>query len=226
MSIVFGKLKCQKGASSVLIILMMLVLVVFGLATLTTSLATLRLTKKSTDWTTEYYLLEAKAEELIYEVDSVLYDAEKKAVEYLEIAAYLDKTGKLFADEIQSNISVRYNNYLSDKMKEKYLEKVFQAVYYKSVVEGLRGKYPEAEIVYSGSYIRQILEDEKFDGIVFFVTLDESKEEFSKHIDVKIRLNATWFESGRERYEILEWREWQKAFEYSDGVKWTNPDGL
>lgn len=80
-SMAFNKLhiKQEEGATSIFVIILMVVLIVFGLAALTTSLASLKLSNKNTLWIKEYYALEGEAERLLSVIDDALIDATDKA---------------------------------------------------------------------------------------------------------------------------------------------------
>lgn len=77
-------MKSTKGASSVLVILMMVVLIALGLAALTTSLAAMRLGDKSGEWNRQFYLLDAKAGMDLATIDGYIAAADIEAKEYLE----------------------------------------------------------------------------------------------------------------------------------------------
>ena len=68
-------LASRKGASSILVIMLLVVLVVFGIAALTTALSGMRLTQKVTDWNAQYYEAEAKAWERCADVDRAVKEA-------------------------------------------------------------------------------------------------------------------------------------------------------
>jgi Tfp pilus assembly protein PilX len=67
----------NKGASSVLVILLLLVLVVFGIAALTTALSGLRLGLKVSDWSEAYYGAEGIAAYRFAEIDKAVSEASK-----------------------------------------------------------------------------------------------------------------------------------------------------
>jgi Tfp pilus assembly protein PilX len=71
-------LACKKGASSVLVILMLLVLVVFGIAALTTALSGLRLGQKVSAWSESYYHAEGEAAYCWAEIDAAVSKAAEK----------------------------------------------------------------------------------------------------------------------------------------------------
>ncbi|MCD6321710.1 MAG: hypothetical protein J7L77_01670 [Clostridiales bacterium] len=223
----------KKGASSVLIILMMIVLIVFGLAALTTSLATMRLGDKSNDWTGEYYELEASAEEFLFNLDGFLIQAELNAISYIEEGRYLENEKTLFPDDIQEAIYNSYNFALPESARSHYISSIMKATFYKSAIDMLLDKHPHAKLNYSAGYIRQILEDEGFGDITFAITISEENSEYPKNLDIKLRFVAPKYNitisdnqvfgtkkaSSIKRYEILAWKEWQEYFDYSDKIE-------
>ena len=69
----------NKGATSVLIILLMVVLMVFGLTILTTTLSNKSLSDKKQVWLEDYYALEADVAVKLAEVDHQLDDLKQEA---------------------------------------------------------------------------------------------------------------------------------------------------
>ena len=226
----------KRGASSVLIILMMVVLIVFGLAALTTSLAAARLGDKASYWTSEYYILEGDAHELLFEIDGLLTQAEADAIEYIEQGNYAIGKESLFPVNIQESIYNNYTYIIPKASTAEYLTRVFEAAFYKSAVDALIDEYPRAQFNYHGGYIRQILEDEGFTEITLSMTISEVNSEFPKNLDFQIKLRApvynismndgvisgTRSKSNVGRYEILSWKEWQEYFDYSDQIKFSD----
>ena len=67
-------IKDQRGSTSVLIVVMMIVLLAFGMAALTTSLASYKLSQKNTEFSIRYYLLEEEATRIRYELIALIDD--------------------------------------------------------------------------------------------------------------------------------------------------------
>lgn len=65
----------KKGASSIMVMLMLVVLVVFGIAALTTALSSMRLGQKVMDWNEKYYAAEKAANERYAVADQVVENA-------------------------------------------------------------------------------------------------------------------------------------------------------
>ena len=67
-------IKDQRGSTSVLIVVMMIVLLAFGMAALTTSLASYKLSQKNAEFSIRYYLLEEEATRIRYELIALIDD--------------------------------------------------------------------------------------------------------------------------------------------------------
>jgi hypothetical protein len=65
-------LSSKKGASSIMVMLMLVVLVVFGIAALTTALSNMRLGQKVVDWNEKYYGAEGTANERYAIIDGAV----------------------------------------------------------------------------------------------------------------------------------------------------------
>ncbi len=87
-------LASKRGASSVLVILLLLVLMVFGIAALTTSLSGLRLGQKVTDWSNAYYTAEGVAAHRWAEIDAAVGEAGQRDAAGFE-KALADKLAEL-----------------------------------------------------------------------------------------------------------------------------------
>jgi hypothetical protein len=82
--------KSDKGAASVLVIFMMIILVTFGTLSLSAALANVRLGSKAVGWMTDYYELDAQAEFFCMEADAYLLSAERRAAPFLSESNYAE----------------------------------------------------------------------------------------------------------------------------------------
>ncbi|MBN1624609.1 MAG: hypothetical protein JXN10_09025 [Clostridia bacterium] len=232
----FKKPMNKKGASSVLVILMMVVLTLFGLSALTASLATVRLTEKAGAWTKEFYLLEAQAEMSVAQLDSILYDAEVKAVEYMQKKEFLEIEGTVLPDDLQKLVYLNMTELLPKAARSIYLERVMEAVYILHAVTLIETRLPDASLEYLSDIFRHIIEDEAVAGVLFNLTVSEENEGTKKNIDIGIEIEFPGYSlelsgnevsgirfSGGSRYNIVEWREWQEAFGYSEDIQYADP---
>ena len=222
-----------KGASSVLVILMMVVLVLFGLSALTAGLSSLRLTEKSGIWAGEYYLLEGEAETRVAEIDGILHRAESRAVEYIKNREYLLESGTIFPDDIQKFIYLNMTGNLPETARVEYLQRVMKAVYYKYANDLIGDETDDITVIYSNSIPRMILEDEGTPVMSFELTVSDG----IKNIDIAAKVifpgyaigitdgNPFGTRSGNyaSRYDIMVWEEWQEPFSYSENIQYAEP---
>lgn len=109
-------LASRKGASSILVIMLLVVLVVFGIAALTTALSSMRLTQKVTDWNEQYYDAEATAWERCAQIDRAVKEAltgpnaDSAAVEQALLS--LDFDAK--AEAAENGISIGFEAWSAD----------------------------------------------------------------------------------------------------------------
>lgn len=68
------KLKLRSGSSSILVILLVVTMVVFGVLAMMSSYAGLKMANKNAVWTSEYYELESKAEILVFDIKNILQE--------------------------------------------------------------------------------------------------------------------------------------------------------
>jgi hypothetical protein len=68
------KIFSEKGASSIMVVLLLVVLLVFGIAALTTALSNARLGQKVTSWNTKYYTAEGTANERFAIIDKAVHE--------------------------------------------------------------------------------------------------------------------------------------------------------
>ncbi len=97
-----GKIKNKEGATSVLIIMLLVVLMVFGLTILTTTLANKNLSVKKQVWLSDYFDLESEVAMELARVDHRIQRA-KEAV--IAIASEVGVSKKLLMKHIQLELS-------------------------------------------------------------------------------------------------------------------------
>ncbi|MBC7959187.1 MAG: hypothetical protein H7X94_04895 [Vallitaleaceae bacterium] len=227
-------LKDQKGATSIFVMIFMVVLLVFGLAALTTSLASLKLADKNHNWSKEYYALEANAEVTVAAIDGILYAAEVTAREYVLTKQYLNSSGTFLENENQSDILKQWQlkNQVMDQ--EAFLEQLLQFVYVNRAYNALKDYVQMDETL-------TFKEWEVSDLSTFEInfSVKEEKSAYPKILDASLSIllpnyDLNLGEDGAisgfrmaeplKRYQITQWKEWQSAFEYADDINFENPE--
>lgn len=82
-------LKSKDGSTSVLIIMLMIVLMIFGLAILTTTLSNESLSDKKLNWLKDFYNLESKVALELAEIDKIIQETKESVI---KDNSNLDKT--------------------------------------------------------------------------------------------------------------------------------------
>lgn len=236
--------RAQKGAVSVLVVITMLMLIVFGLLALTSALAFERLGKKTVTWTGEYYELDSMASDYVQLIDESLFNAEKAAREYIMSGAYSGTSSPYDIPQAgQGEIARRFGTAYSDAGKERALEAIFERVYFFYSVRELKklsnedgfltltlkepfisednfltvwSRAPEAGDVMAEFLVSEG-EGEGFKNISIAVTVAPAK--------VNLHLSGAAVTGGREatnlkRYRIVTWYEWQKELTMRDTPFW------
>lgn len=199
-------LKDNQGASSILVIVMMVVLLVFGLAVLTTSLSNVRLGNRKKAWLADYYTLEGEAMATIADYDHILVRAMDRAPEYALSDDFLSRYG------LQATVS--------DEVRSSYEMAAYMDLAIQGLTEAIAGNQSAAlyhgdmdvDALTSGATATPI-------ELRFVVTLPGSAH--NKSIQVTMAIPGT---DGR-RYSLKRFVQSQDAFEYDDGLNFDNPFG-
>ncbi len=102
-----------------LVILLLVVLVVFGVAALTTALSNVRLGQKVVDWNEKYYAAEAQANEIYAQIDKAVDETCQSYVEvsYRPDSIFTDSVEALGLDiksTVDENLEFTYETWHSD----------------------------------------------------------------------------------------------------------------
>jgi Tfp pilus assembly protein PilX len=104
----------KKGASSIMVMLMLVVLVVFGIAALTTALSSMRLGQKVVDWNEKYYAAEKAANERYAEADKAVRNAPGSGDIVGAVKSELEKLGFGDVQITGDTLTVSYETWSED----------------------------------------------------------------------------------------------------------------
>lgn len=225
-------LKNESGAASVLVVVMMLVLVVFGLAMITTSLAQFRLSQNHEKFIDDHYDLESMVQDKIYNIDQILYEAEVSTVTYFSNMEIADETYEgLVMNHFDYNDEFIYT-YETDDEKTEYINEIFTGVYEEVFTDSLYALADSDETI-SVEYIET---DELSGMTVVRISIASEGATYQKYLNVTLELmmpeytldykaekiNAVKsFETNR--YTMTKYQQEQIAFDYDEGIKFQNP---
>lgn len=177
-------MKDEKGAASVLVICMMLVLVTLGTLAIASANANNRLSQRSLAWNTMYYTLDAQGEIFLSLLDGKLAAAEKATTEYLQTR---------LAEGYQEDDAIAGNLFLLNA--EEYINE-------------LSLNYPKMTLDNSESTVNLIFTHEEDSLFRLAVSVAVRTPVFTVSETDGI-ISAVW-EDGQSRYKIEEWYVYQE----------------
>ncbi len=109
--------KKRSGASSVLILITVVILITLGFFTVISASVNYSQSIKSNKWTRSYYELDSSGEALTAKIDDELFAAEQQAVHYVLTSEYLHNDSKFIPPSIHEINKTVYNNDINNVYK-------------------------------------------------------------------------------------------------------------
>jgi len=204
----------DRGSSSVLVILIMVMLVVLGLLALISTWSGLKLARKNASWSTTYYELDSMAENRLAEIDACLKDAERSAEVYLMTKDYERPQSSYLPSGIQNEV---HNDWLMAKASGKgaeFIDKLQKNLYY---------IYCEMRLneLSDGEFEIMRTPDSENDTLKVYTTVYENLQQSGRSLRLGIEVLFDQAENGNGsgRYRIISWKETPKTFEYDDSLE-------
>lgn len=215
MDIYIKKIDNQKGASTVLVIFMMMVLITLGALAITSANVNYKLSKRVIEWNTMYYELDEKGEMFIYELDKKLAEAEAMACDYLRNNGYKYTKYMEIPQEVQNGI---YDLYAESKLID---NNIFNKVYFyysNLYVNELLLDFADLQVYSSNSgvFIDYVLMEIRFQsqltgqdqcGLNVCIALEPLEYEINQASDVLSLVRV----DDSLRYKIEDWYEYQES---------------
>lgn len=235
----------SKGAASVLVILIIVVLATFGGIALTAGWTNKELSIRAAQAKADYYALDSAAEEVVAAIDSVLYEASEETYSYFNSFAAKSDITSVEKDAKAAELFVSGNDRIKSlALKTKKINDVYKRLYFfqcAKKLEELSSIYSFA-VIYSDEYntAEDFLSLEKAiptDGdiyIMFTVTaggsaaLRELNAEIAVEcpvINIDITDEDTWRtdfiitqKDAQKRFGICSWKYRQAPIDYEEEV--------
>lgn len=215
-------LKSNHGSSSILVAMVLIILVVFSVLAVSTSVSNLRLAEKNAGTTGVYYSLDTDGERFLYDIREDVAGSIKKADDAINAIAEGDFTQAKLPDSILENVKKTWSGMTSDDERKQYLADLFPklATYYAQ--EAINQVYPESISDSAADYTGDpaIYGDSKI-TLSFNVKRTFILEYENNFRYLNVVLNIADPTKGKEPDEICtvqEWRLWQEPFEYKNEV--------
>lgn len=199
----------ERGSSSVLVIMIMLLLITFGVLAMMSSYSNLKIARKHADWTTGYYALENIAQKKQIEVKNT----------FIEIAN-LNRDNDVTSDKLMLSLDfsdverTNISNLIEKGFNE---EQVQQIIWLYSLYKALYDSQ-QVSFNYDANIIRSGLDESIIPNMSFVVIDKETQRELKVAYDLPLKAELNF-------PTITEWREIPKAFEYSDELEFGDPKG-
>lgn len=225
----------RQGATSVLVIFMMIVLVVFATLAFTTSYANYTLSQRAAVITQENYALDALAMRMTLKIDAALAAAETRAQAAMRSEGVL--LGRIEGFTLAQGEAVRARiaadpAFIGELMDRLYL------TYVTEELKPLADEYVGLEMALGGEYADgNFLNIDRAapvgDEIVVSLALTTGSMQGDKQLDVALAVEPLRYEltaSGdaavgaradtfERRYRVDAWKQWQIPFEYDDSLQ-------
>jgi len=208
----------NKGASSILVIILMVVLMIFGLAILTTSLANQRLATKKRAWLVDYYQLEGAVEITLAHIDEQLQSS------YLHTNDYLSTNNYITDYLLDAPVISEQSPYLQALV---YMDYVTEALTNYTTLPNSTCSFTFQPSTYN---YQEVLNGKPIQPstLIFDQVLDtDTTLPYPKHIQVTLSIlslnQISLQENTFKPYQIIQYLEWQPPFDYEDRLKFENP---
>jgi len=206
----------EDGATSVLIVFMMIVLVTLGAFALTSANVNIKFSRKAAAWSQIYYTLDAQGERYVQAVDAALANAEAQAADYIGKQGYAMAQYDGLPAETQAAAAKMWHA----AETQESLQGIFALVYESLAVEALAALTATPPNAGTADW----------QGTGPGVSIDFAAADAPDyHLRVGLRIVAPGYDftlvSGgvmlqrqpdAARYAVAEWYQWQVPQEYDD----------
>ena len=215
-------LQSNRGSSSVLVAMVLIILVVFSVLGVTTSVSNLRLAEKYAGTVGVYYSLDSEGERFLYEIREDVSDSLKKADDAINALSKGDFTQAKLPDSISENIEKTWSGLTADDKKQQYLTSLLPKLVIYYTEETIGKAYPESISDSAADYlVDSSLYGDSNVPLSFNVKWTFILEYENNYRYLNVVLNVADPAKGKSPDEICtvrEWRLWQEPFEYKNEI--------
>lgn len=217
-----NRMPYERGSSSVLVIMIMLLLITFGVLAMMSSYSNLKVARKHAQWTRDYYHLESIADSDLKSFeqlfDKALADTQAHFVnQNLDASTFED-----MPEAIRLNLIETVDSIVPENVKRIHTltDQLFLYHLYEAYMTA-----PLFDKHYSSNFdfdvFEEIVEPEWVPAITF-ITSDEAT---NRKLLVKISIDMRSEDVQGNKLSILEWREVPAEFEYDETLDFEDPEG-
>lgn len=188
----------QRGSSSVLVIMVLLMLITFGVLAMMTSYSNLKISRKNAEWTQSFYRLESLAENHLAQIETYIIYSADFADEYIEEMRYKEPSPQGFEYPWQDEI---YKKWLISAQDDVFSLETRNWIFENNLKESLEQMPIEYELNIDP------------EGMLNFISTSEDNRYFLTRLQIDDR-----------EMKVIEWREVPEEFEYKT-LEFTDPGG-
>lgn len=209
-------IQSEKGSSSILVAMVLIMLVIFGLLAISTSGSGLRLAMKNADTVKVWYNLDSEGQKFVFSINSLLMDCVSKAD-----GAVMQNKSEPWVDlglSEEAVKSLKSTNRLRHKEPGLLRERLILLLLQQSIHETL----PECVIEVlsdDGQLVRVESPDQINQSFQVRRSFALDNGDVSKFLNITLKISAPAQGEGLDKaVQTLEWRLWQEPFEYKNQV--------
>lgn len=212
----------ERGSSSVLVIMVMLLLITFGVLAMMSSYSNLKIANKNAEWTKDFYALESIAELDLVTFEMLFKEAQSQTSELLKNDTIDLISIESLPDSVQKEILQAYQSLpIGDKVKlNAFHNQLFLYFLYDGLVKSAIN-----EKNMTCNFDETILSGDSNNEWIPEVTFISNDTETKRNLFVKIAFDASQNTVAQNGYEIVEWREVPDNFEYDNMLEFEDPEG-
>lgn len=189
----------QRGSSSVLVIMVLLMLITFGVLAMMTSYSNLKISRKNAEWTQAFYRLESLAGNHLAEVETHINFSADFADEYIQGMRYKEPSPQGFDYPWQDEV---YKKWLVSTQDDAFIEEIKDWIFERNLTDSLMQMDVEYELELDSG------------GSLAFISTSEDDRHFLTRLQIK-----------EKEIKLMEWREVPEVFEYDEILEFTDPGG-
>lgn len=219
-------LRPERGASSVLVILMLLMLVVFGVLSYVSASANQRLSEINARTTAAWYEVDRIGEIRTAGWHGTIREASAMTEAYLKNRTFLNGNDVLLAEDARSRIALEWSFLEGEEEQERFLRVLRPKVFYRILLHGTsEGLESDARIISLYDFDKDpelwSVKTELPEGSLVNVgiTLNPASDENRFRLEITLEITAPDQEGHRADLRISKWKQVHEAFDYEDNIR-------
>ncbi len=200
----------ERGSSSVLVIMIMLLLITFGVLAMMSSYSNLKIARKHAQWTSDYYQLESIAGSDLKSFEQLFERAIEDTQAHFVDTILDPSTLTDLPEGIKANLSE--NVAATDKLFLYYLYDGYMTA-------------PLFDKHYSSNFSFDVSNETLESGWLPEITFVSKDDSTGRELLVKIAIDISEKDVQDNSIQIVEWREIPAEFEYDETLDFEDPEG-